>query len=374
MRDFVYTSADVSVEQLAFDPDNPRLPKSVDAGNVGEVLKFMLDDAGLVDLASSIAAQGYFPGEPLLCCPDPELADSEKPAAPTPTSRYIVVEGNRRLAAIMLLRNPEAAPARKQIIRELANAGAPATVPTILFPQRNDILDYLGYRHITGIKEWEPLAKARYLRQVRERKQAAKEPASLRDLARLIGSNGPYVGRLLTALAAWELLDVLHFFEQNKLDSEGLPFAVFSTSLNYERIPAWLELDPTDDRSVATSDLSNLQTLARWFFVSDERVPKNRPLLRESRNMRYINEIVGNAEAMTSLEEGNSPALAASLTAEADEVFSEAVSESGRYIAVAVRRFPSVHEAKEDDANRLETIREQANDLRRKLVERLEVR
>jgi hypothetical protein len=362
----------VPADRLGFDSQNPRLPKRIEAENLGDVLKFMLDDAGLVDLASSIAAQGYFPGEPLLCCPDPELPEHERPPEPTDESRYTVVEGNRRLAALMLLRNPSAAPSRKEAIRQLAELGTPPDrVPAILFPRRDDILDYLGYRHITGIKEWEPLAKARYLRQVRERLRSAGDPAEPRDLARLIGSSGSYVARLLTALRAWERLDELGFFARNNLSAEDLPFAVFSTALNYERIPLWLNLEATDDESVANVDDENLETLGRWFFVPDERVPKARPLLRESRNIRYVNEIVGNPDAMASLEQADSPQLAASLTAEAASVFTEALSESAKYIAVAVKRFDDVERAQELDAERLATIRGHADDLHRQVLEQL---
>jgi hypothetical protein len=372
VQEFVYTSADVSVDQLEFDPENPRLPRDIDASSVDAMLRFMLDDAGLVDLTSSIAAQGFFPGEPLLCCPDPKLERGATPPTPTTDSRYVVVEGNRRLAAVTLLRNPEAAPSRKQAIRDLAATnGAPDHLPTIIFPRRDDILDYLGYRHITGIKEWEPLAKARYLQQVRDRKLAAGDPSEPRDLARLIGSNGPYVARLLTALGAWDRLGTLGFFAEHDLTAEDLPFAVFSTALNYERIPPWLHVDPMDDRSVDDVDEDNLSRLARWFFVADERVPKNRPLLRESRNIRYINEIVGDEEAMASLEEANTPQLAASLTAGAAQVFSEAVNESGKYMTVAVRRFDGVERPGEHDEERLTTIRDQAEKLRVGVAERL---
>ena len=39
----------------------------------------MLDDASLTDLAGSIATQSFFPGEPLLVCPEPELSEEVEP-------------------------------------------------------------------------------------------------------------------------------------------------------------------------------------------------------------------------------------------------------------------------------------------------------
>jgi hypothetical protein len=366
-----YRSADATVEQLLFDPQNPRLPASVDASDIGAVLTFMLDDAGLVDLASSIAAQGFFPGEPLLCCPHPELPQDEMPPAPTEADQLVVVEGNRRLAAVRLLRNPELAPKRKRAIAQLAEDGAPDRLPVIVFPRRAAILDYLGYRHITGIKEWDPLAKARYLHQVRDRKRADGEPATNRDLARLIGSNAPYVGRLLTAFAAWGRLQALGFFAEKGLDPEELAFSVFSTALNYENIPPWLGIDPTDDATVSSGNRDNLARLANWFFVSDERVPGNKPLLRESRNIRFINLIVGHDDAMQTLEaDAVTPSQAARLTQDAAAVVTDALHESHTFLRAAHRRLPEVERPTEEHARAVLEIRDEAAAMHGDIVSR----
>jgi hypothetical protein len=105
-----YRLAEVSVTRLRFDAQNPRLVHRVGEGEVDSVLRYMLEDAALVDLASSIATQGFFPGEPLLCCPDPELEPGTEPPPPSEDddSPYTVIEGNRRLAAVLLLNNPDA--------------------------------------------------------------------------------------------------------------------------------------------------------------------------------------------------------------------------------------------------------------------------
>jgi hypothetical protein len=358
-RQIKYTSGDVKVSALQFDPENPRIPAQVDSNDVNAVLKFMIDDASLIDLASSIAAQGYFPGEPLLVCPSPEMDGEEAPPSPADDSTYIVVEGNRRLAAVILLGNPHLAPARKAAIARLAEDGAPGRLPVIIFPRRSDILDYLGYRHITGIKEWDPLAKARYLSQVRDRKEELGEESGRSELARVIGSNAPYVGRLLTALRSFERLEDLGFFADNELEPENLPFAVFSTALNYERIPPWIGIDPVDDASVANADPDNLVKLATWFFVPSEKVDAEnpKPLLRESRNIRWINLIVGNDEATSALEDGVTPVSAAALTQDPGMGFSSAIGESARTLRVARRRLPHVPAPTADDRESVESIR-----------------
>jgi hypothetical protein len=146
-----------------------------------------LTDATLLDLMGSIAENGFFPGEPLLL-------------APRQKNTFTVVEGNRRLAAVRLLQHPEIASVRKGSVQDLANTATyrPSRLYGVNFPDRDSILDYLGFRHITGVKEWDPLAKARYLRQLWSRTPGAQDER-LRILARKIGSQPWYVKRLLVS-------------------------------------------------------------------------------------------------------------------------------------------------------------------------------
>ena len=73
---------------LHFDPKNPRFYRLNDATEDQRVIEEMLDDEGVQDLMASIGQKGYFEGEPLLVTRE--------------GGRLIVVEGNRRLAAVKL--------------------------------------------------------------------------------------------------------------------------------------------------------------------------------------------------------------------------------------------------------------------------------
>ncbi|TAF77594.1 MAG: hypothetical protein EAZ53_02410 [Bacteroidetes bacterium] len=85
----------VLVSDLNLDPENPRLPERLKYAPEKEVLNWMLSDATLVDLMASIAENGFFSGEPILIVEE--------------NGKHVVVEGNRRLASIKLLANPELA-------------------------------------------------------------------------------------------------------------------------------------------------------------------------------------------------------------------------------------------------------------------------
>jgi hypothetical protein len=109
-------------------------------------------------------------------------------------------------------------------------ATPPETLPCLQFPARSDILEHLGYRHVTGIKEWGPLAKARYLK---ERYQEVTGSATERyqQISRSIGSRSDYVGRLLTALAIYERIETESFYEILGLNESTLEFSLISSVL-----------------------------------------------------------------------------------------------------------------------------------------------
>lgn len=170
-----------AVKDLLFDPLNPRIPKSRSAEGESSVLEYMIGKENIFDLVASIGEQGFFSGEPLL------IVESK-----THQNKFEVVEGNRRLAALKLLNNPDDAPSKKNSVKVLVKDARyyPNEVPTLLFPSREKILDYLGYRHITGIDQWDSLQKARFLKQLRDNHVSDElQGVDLyRHLAKLIGS------------------------------------------------------------------------------------------------------------------------------------------------------------------------------------------
>jgi hypothetical protein len=142
------------VSNLLLDPQNPRLTLEPNASQ-DAILKRMYIDEALEELASSFSRNGYFWEEPLVVVPSGKASD-----------KFIVVEGNRRLAAIKLL--TDATLRKKLNVTDFPELTAKRetelkSVPTVAYSSREDIVPYLGFRHITGVKKWEPFAKARYV-------------------------------------------------------------------------------------------------------------------------------------------------------------------------------------------------------------------
>ena len=87
----------VPVEQLRLDPGNPRLiGDGIDITDEAIVAR-LYRAAELNELLESISTNGYLDIEPLVVMEDPDPQ----------SERLIVLEGNRRLAALRLLREPD---------------------------------------------------------------------------------------------------------------------------------------------------------------------------------------------------------------------------------------------------------------------------
>ena len=123
---------DISINNLRFDPFNPRLPRIYQQLDDREIIEWMLQDASLIDLFSSIANNGYFGGEPIV------VVKSED-------NDYIVVEGNRRLAAVKLLNTPQLATIKQTTIQEILQEREvkeiPHTLPCYILKNREEAIN-----------------------------------------------------------------------------------------------------------------------------------------------------------------------------------------------------------------------------------------
>jgi hypothetical protein len=107
----------------------------------------------VLDLARDISRLGFFPSEP--------------PVAIRDGANTIVVEGNRRLAALKLLLNPELAPVefqkRFQQIVDSSNRRV-EKVPVVLAPSRTAAVPLIVSRHKgDSIKAWTTVMQARFV-------------------------------------------------------------------------------------------------------------------------------------------------------------------------------------------------------------------
>lgn len=135
--------------QVILDPENPRLPDGT--SNDREAINRLLDDGAdaLVNLARDMAKTG-------------QTNPAELPIAIKAGTKYLIVEGNRRFAALKLLKDPALAYDEEQekAFRRAAKLGTPPqTVHTLVTSSREEadrwiVLRHTGENNGVGIKRW----------------------------------------------------------------------------------------------------------------------------------------------------------------------------------------------------------------------------
>jgi hypothetical protein len=328
----------IPLERLHFDPKNPRLPKKLEHATESEVLEWMLTDASLSELMGSIATQGYFAGEPLLVVPK---TDSQ--------TDFVVVEGNRRLGALKLLNNPSLASARKHTVNDIVQSAVhrPSEAPIVIYPSKNDVLDYLGYRHITGVKSWDPLEKARYLKLLVEKnifiESASPEEirSEYRSVAKIIGTKADYVARLILGLEIFEFIEEKNFFEL-KINSDDFSFSLITTALGFPEINKFLGIETYWNPQLSNLNVENLKEFTQWTF---EKIgPANYTRLRESRNLSKLSQILEISSATKAFRDGETIENALLYTGQPLVAFEKAISDSQSNLEAAFERIHKIRE------------------------------
>lgn len=280
----------IPLTQLHFDPDNPRLPDRLKGQTDDVVLEYFLHECNLIELMMSIGEKGYFAGEPLMIVPRAE-------------GGYIVVEGNRRLAALKLLQPDTPVPVMAGQVQQARNSAnhTPTDIPSLQFDLRENILTYLGYRHITGIKEWDALAKARYLKQLRLQ-YGPDHTEAHRALAREIGSKSATVAKLLTGYALLEKARDLGILRKLKIEMDDIPFSLLTTGIGWEGISNFIGLKSAADVEAAGLKEDEFTEFFTWVF---DKTQRSHTVLGESRNFPKLSRVVANEAALASLRRGD---------------------------------------------------------------------
>ncbi len=280
----------IKLNNLKFDAQNPRLPMRLQGiTDENKVIDYMVKYGNVIELMLSIGETGYSEAEPLLVVK--EKAD-----------KYIVVEGNRRLAALKLLNDPELTKVRTQSINAVISDAKfiPEEVPCIVYESREDVLDYLGYRHITGVKDWGALEKARYLDQLYQiHIKSTSTEKIYQKLAKMIGSRADYVYKLHTALKLYNKANDKAYYGAD-IKEEDISFSWLTTALGYRGISEYLGISDSHDFSLDTLNEDNYEKIFTWMFFPGKNIVK------ESRQISDLAKITEYPLALERLEKGNS--------------------------------------------------------------------
>jgi hypothetical protein len=301
---------EIPIANLLLDTHNPRLPKSM--GNKGEkeIINFLLSDASLIELMLAIGKNGFFKGEQLLV-----VRKGDK---------FLVIEGNRRLAAVKLLHNPELGEVyRSKISQVIAESEyKPTEIPCLIFDSKDEILKYLGYRHITGIKSWKLLEKARYLAKLRNDYFPNETINSAsREIAKMIGSRRDYVVRVLAGHQLYEVIDNNNFYNIKGINDTNFYFNYLADSLSRSNISDFLGVDLEKENPAENINYDNLQEWTNWLF--NKNLPNK--IIGDSENLNTLNKILASPVALQAFRSGENLFIAIEYADEFDIQFENAM-------------------------------------------------
>ena len=286
------------LQDLSLDPMNPRLGRNNAGVNVTQerVLELMKDWT-LDELAVSFLDSGGFWTQEALLVTKEKLYGKQ---------RLVVIEGNRRIAALIYLHNAlEGNPASSKW-EEIARGAKPpknlfTKIPYLPAASREDIEAFLGFRHVTGIKEWKPAEKAQFIARLIDERGYSYE-----EVRRKIGSKTPTVRQNYISYRL--LLQIENTAQQIPKENFEERFSVMYLSLREKGVQQYLQIDILADpdraqKPVPRKHLKALGNFAMWLFGDANRLP----LFTDSRQVTNFGRILESREALKYLERTESP-------------------------------------------------------------------
>ena len=271
-------------------PDDPVLPQ--------EKIYERMSDWTLHELATSFLESGFWVHEAVLCVH--EDLDGEE--------ALVVVEGNRRIAALMRLqRTYDGEDQSKTWLELIDDKSRPeelfTRVPYMTLSTREEADAFLGFRHVTGIKEWRPPEKARFIAKLIE------SGMSYRQVMRKIGSQTEVVRRNYIAHCIFEQME-----QTQDLDAERVRerFSVLFLSLRAPAVQQFLgieekfEVDPREVVPVIDpTHMGNLKDYTLWLFGDQD----NLPVVTDSRQVDRFAKVLDSEAALDYMRKVDYPDL-----------------------------------------------------------------
>jgi hypothetical protein len=294
----------VPVDLLDFDENNPRFtPDKKPVGSGDEaVIAMLATSADLSELIQSISTSGYINIEPII------VIERD--------GRLAVLEGNRRLAAVKVLRDPELAKAARVSVPPMEAAKAASLNEILAFrvAHEDDARDLIGFKHINGPQSWDAFAKARFAARWLDgehAKQAAGQPSmNLQQIASRMGDQHMTMHRMVAALYVLNQAERVGVYDINDRKRKSFSFSHLYTGLSYEEFTSYLGM-PRPDRAadpsvepVPADKFPELRNLLTWLYGSKDR-DQEPAVQSQNPDLGRLREVLASPAAIRILAERN---------------------------------------------------------------------
>jgi hypothetical protein len=280
----------VPLSALRLDPYNPRLPKSLQGQSQDDLAVHLELGFDAFTVAQSIAGHGYFSSEPLIVIPNPDGHGI-----------WLVVEGNRRLTALLGLtdkgiRSQFADPDRWEALAVHSAVTSEAAIPVVVAPSRESVVPIVGFRHISGILQWQPYAQAMYVASL------VDEGKTYAEVASLIGIEKKKVSDLYRDQA------IVLQAQQLGLQTGNIEraFSLLTVAMNSPKIrehigaPLGSRLSPGGD-PIPAEKVDELRETIGWIFGDENQEPR----ITDSRQISTLGNVMAMPIGLAALRDGD---------------------------------------------------------------------
>ena len=270
MEKINYRRQTVETNKLLLDLENPRFGLK-QAHSPEEALGLLVKRAKLSELWNSIISQGWMDLEPMVCI---ESEDSP--------GHFIVLEGNRRLASIKALLNPEILEKPFQsrvptISEDLRNDLE--QIDIVVVKDRRDVDAFIGFKHVNGPASWGSLPKAKFATSMYWRyiQDGEQRKAALDKVTNALGE--PSASSILRIIVGFEVLEQaidLEFVAREQVETEAFDFSHLYTMMPNPATRAFLgwgtdalNVGLVNSNPVPDDHVENLRLLIGWLFGTE---------------------------------------------------------------------------------------------------------
>lgn len=233
-----------SIDQLRPWSGNPRLNPEEQHVNLRDYIEDIIQEDGdkksFMDLIRSIAINGFIPADPIVVWKDGK------------NDRYYVAEGNRRVLALKLLRDPMKAPReiRGTVTRLASNWARIDKIAVNIAPSFEDAEWYISQRNSTSSiqQKWSRLQQMRWIESLYDKYADTtdvleqKSSMSLSEIEQIVR----YI-RLLNLVEENQVKEALTDAEYKSATAHTFPITIFERFFNLTKVrEAWgFEFDGT---------------------------------------------------------------------------------------------------------------------------------
>lgn len=343
----------IPVNKLHFDHDNPRLSEFGITLSTSEekILKTLWDTMDVRELVQSISASGFFKHEPIIVTREGAKAADE----------FIVIEGNRRLAAVKVLLHESIGEKNNWPIPHISDEARKklSSLPAII-STRKESWRYLGFKHVNGPAKWSSFAKAQYIASVHK-----EYKIPLTDIAEQIGDRHRTVQRLYRGLMVLNQAQKSRVFNLDERQNSRFAFSHLYTGIDYDGISAFIGLTTEDDESetpVPDDKISQLGELCTWLY-GNKKEQTQPAIASQNPDIRRLNIVLKSKEATAALRAGNTLEKSYEISKPPTQVLEDALLAAKRDLLLARTYITTGHDKSVELLKLAGTVAELADDI-----------